>query len=75
MLDRLAAGRSEVFEAEMSLPAGGTVPVELISRPVSYAGRPHVAVAVRDIRRRKANEADIHRLAHHDSLTGLPNRR
>lgn len=75
VLDRLAAGLSEVFEAEMSLSAGGTIPVELISRPVSYAGRPHVAVAVRDIRRRKANEADIHRLAHHDSLTGLPNRR
>ncbi|BCH33048.1 diguanylate cyclase [Mesorhizobium sp. L-8-10] len=75
VLDRLEAGLSEVFEAELTLPDGGAVPVELISRPVSYAGRPHVAVAVRDIRQRKANEADIHRLAHHDSLTGLPNRR
>lgn len=73
VLDRLAASQSTVFEAEICLD-GETIPVELISRPVDYAGKPSIAVAVRDIRQRKADEADIRRLAHHDSLTGLPNR-
>lgn len=75
IVERLRQGRSEVFEAVLSLSGGNTVPVELISRKVDYAGEVHLAVAVRDIRQRKADEADIHRLAHHDSLTGLPNRR
>lgn len=75
IVDKLRQEHSEVFEAELLLADGKTVPVELISREVDYADRPHLAVAVRDIRQRKADEADIHRLAHHDSLTGLPNRR
>lgn len=75
VLERLSATRSEVFEAELSIPQGRSIPVELVSRLVDYGGRPHIAVAARDIRQRKADEADIHRLAHHDSLTGLPNRR
>lgn len=75
VLERLAATRSEVFEADLAAAGGKSIPVELISRVVDYGGKPHMAVAVRDLRQRKADEADIHRLAHHDSLTGLPNRR
>ncbi len=50
------------------------IPAELILRNIDYAGQPHRAVAVRDLRDRKKAEQHIHFLAHHDGLTGLPNR-
>jgi len=49
-------------------------PVELILRPIIFAGRPHHVVAVRDLKARKEAEQHIYFLAHHDALTSLPNR-
>ena len=49
-------------------------PVELILRPIVFAGRPHQVVAVRDLKARKDAEEHIYFLAHHDALTRLPNR-
>ncbi len=53
---------------------GELIPAELFLRNIDYAGRPHRAVAVRDLRDRKKAEQHIQFLAHHDGLTGLPNR-
>jgi diguanylate cyclase (GGDEF)-like protein/PAS domain S-box-containing protein len=53
---------------------GSLSPVELILRPIEFAGRPHDVVAVRDLKARKDAEQHIYFLAHHDALTSLPNR-
>ncbi len=64
-----------LIEAALQRASGGPIPVELVARSVAYAGRPHRAIAVRDLRVRKKAEADIKHLADHDVLTGLANRR
>jgi diguanylate cyclase (GGDEF)-like protein len=72
--DDLACAVSRPVEAALSTEDGTAIPVELIQRRIIYAGKPHQALAIRDIRERKKAEQDIHFLAHHDPLTKLPNR-
>jgi len=71
---KLLAQPNQPVETELRHRDGSTIPVELILRFIDFAGKPHQAVAVRDLRARKHAEQHIRFLAHHDVLTGLPNR-
>ena len=68
------AGYERPFESAMIAKDGSRIPVEVESRTTEYKQREYRMSVVRDIRDRKAAEARIHFLAHHDTLTGLPNR-
>jgi diguanylate cyclase (GGDEF)-like protein/PAS domain S-box-containing protein len=65
---------NEPIEAELRRADGELIIAEFILRPVDFAGKALQAIAVRDLRDRKKAEEHIHFLAHHDALTGLPNR-
>src|SRR5690349_7436623 len=54
---------------------GSTFPIELMVSRMSVPGaRPRYTGIARDITDRRAAEERIYHLAHHDALTGLPNR-
>src|SRR5205085_1227331 len=53
---------------------GQRIPVEFIVRTLLRNGERLRMTIVRDLRDRHAAQARIHHLAHHDTLTGLPNR-
>jgi diguanylate cyclase (GGDEF)-like protein/PAS domain S-box-containing protein len=70
----MAAARETRYDTAVLHRDGTQIPVEFIVRTMNVGGTPQRMTIVRDIRPRLEAEARIHHLAHHDALTGLPNR-
>lgn len=62
------------YESVVVDKTGRRIPVEFIVRTLQHQGETMRMTIVRDLRDRHAALARIHHLAHHDALTGLPNR-
>ncbi len=62
------------IEFQLRHADGSAIPVEVHARTMPFENGDARVIAVRDIRERKAAEERILHLAHHDPLTGLPNR-
>ena len=71
----LETGMSVACEIEIKNADGTLIPAEVLTRTVQFEDGPAKVSAVRDIRERKEAEERIRHMAHHDTLTGLPNRR
>ncbi|HZT56627.1 MAG TPA: EAL domain-containing protein, partial [Burkholderiaceae bacterium] len=69
-----ASGQETGYESVLLDKHGRRIPVEFIVRTMTHGGEHLRMTIVRDIRDRHAAQARIHHLAHHDVLTGLPNR-
>lgn len=67
-------GRVPPIEIRLRRLDGRIIDVETAGAAIMGAGRPVIQSVIRDIGARKALEAELRRLAHHDPLTDLPNR-
>jgi diguanylate cyclase (GGDEF)-like protein/PAS domain S-box-containing protein len=74
MKEYMRTGGEEPYEAEVEHKKGHRIAVEIVGKTVTLNGEAHRLGALRDITARKHSEARIQYLAHHDMLTGLPNR-
>ena len=73
-LQNVRRGYERPYESEILTKDGNRVPVEFEGREMPFKGKVYRLSIIRDIRRRKMSQARIDFLAHHDLLTGLPNR-
>ncbi len=70
----MATGSEISYDSVLLHRDGHELPVQFIVRTMHHQGETLRMTIVRDIRHRVAAQARIEHLAHHDALTGLPNR-
>ncbi len=70
----MRTGREDAHEIEILHQRGHSVAMEVVGKTLHVNGEIYRLVVLRDITARKHAEARIQYLAHHDMLTGLPNR-
>jgi diguanylate cyclase (GGDEF)-like protein/PAS domain S-box-containing protein len=73
-IDSLLSDRDVQLETQIHARDGRTVDVEIAARTVLYAGASRRLLEIHDIGERKQTQERVSFLAHHDVLTGLPNR-
>jgi diguanylate cyclase (GGDEF)-like protein/PAS domain S-box-containing protein len=66
--------QTSVIASKHRTSEGRDIEVVVFSRQLDYEGAPAVLIAIIDITERKAAEARVAHMAHHDALTDLPNR-
>lgn len=74
VLNNIRMGYERAYEAVILHKDGSRIAVELTGKVMPHKGKHYRMTVLRDIRDRKEAEARIQFLAHHDTLTGLPNR-
>jgi len=72
--DYMREGREDPYEAEVMHKKGHNIAVELVGKTLHLGDETYRLGVLRDITAHRHAEARIHYLAHHDMLTGLPNR-
>lgn len=70
----IAKGYERAYESILLRADGTRLAVELMGKELKFNDKAYRMTVVRDITDRKEAEARIHFLAHHDTLTQLPNR-